>query len=303
LQTYKQFNRVIHVEVGLPNSSSALGVSDLRVHFEVKKTRAVMKNTAKIEIYNLAEKSRNFLENYKGMKVILKAGYKDQIAKNPNSDLLYIGDILRVYHQKKPPNVITTIESITGQKQLLTKMSISYSPKTMFLQILKHSIDQVGMTLHEASNLSTATQSYSNGFSFNGTFKDLLDKINDFAKTEWSCQNEKIKVIPKRGSDLMDFISVSPESGMLDSPVKMASVDPMIPTMGQVIGNIDILPGWRVRTLLLPMIEPGNKLTISSFSIPPGKIFSTTVVEHRGDNYANDWDTTIECYEYKGREQ
>jgi hypothetical protein len=300
MQTYSQFDRVIHVIIGLPNKGTTLGVSDLKVSFSVKKTRAVMVNTAKIEIYNLAENSRNFLESYEGMKVIVKAGYRNQIDKNKSADLLYIGDILRVYHQKKPPNVVTTIEAMTGQKQLLTKMSIGYAPGTVFQQILQHGLNSVGMVLHEASNIPNNMFSYKNGFSFNGTFKDLLNKITDFTKTEWSCQNEKIKVIPKRGADLSPYILISPDTGMLDSPVKMASVDPMIPTMGQVIGNIDILPGWRVRSLLLPMIEPGNQVTIQSFSLKPGKIYTTTVVEHRGDNYGNEWDTTIECYEYTG---
>ena len=84
------FIRVCQVIVG--NANEAISLGDLRVNFEIKKSRITYPNLAKIQIWNLADNTRNKIRDEFTI-VLVNAGYRNNIS------LVFTGDIKNVYHR------------------------------------------------------------------------------------------------------------------------------------------------------------------------------------------------------------
>lgn len=277
-----RFNRKVSLTIITGSSSNAIVIDGLRVSFKVNKSRDKSPNDAKIEIYNLSEDTRNSIVASKS-KVLLSAGYE-----NDTADLFH-GDIARVYTVKQPPNVITTIEALDGKTAFLSKVSIGYPPRTSGKTVLDDLARLVGVSVSKVSGVTD--KAYLNGFSFSGNLRDAYDKVCKYLGAEWSLQNGSIKYMPKNGSDNGTVSVLSVGTGLLESPVKIGNIDPT--------SESKAIDGWKVKSLLLPKIEPGNKVVVESEALS-SEVFSVATVEHAGDTHEDVWCSTLEVQEITG---
>jgi hypothetical protein len=302
-----EFNRVCEIVIGDSKQSELLSVKGLRVTFNVHKTKTIMPNTAHIEIYNLSKESRNKIKDMSSF-VLLRAGYDQGMGLQD----VYKGTVLRSTYQKRPPDTITTIEAQDGIVQVLKRVSIGYPPGTSALRILNDIISSIGVS-RKSSSVQLVDRKYSGGFATVGTAMEALNRITRFLGAEWSIQNNEIKIVQAGGSDLMSPPFISASTGMLGSPMKVANVAPAVDlyTMNgarfvpQVSsgGSIQIMiPGWKIKTLLNPQIEPKSKIGVQSNDIPKVTLFTVEVLDHHGDTSSDGpWETEMDVYESKNK--
>jgi len=276
-----RFNRSASVMV-VSNGQTATIVSGLRITFKVVKTRDKSLNSARIEIYNLSENTRNLLSAPKA-KIILNAGYlEDEVST------VFKGDIVRAYTLKRPPEVVTVIDALDGRTASLTKLSVGYPAGTSAKTILNDVARISGLT---SANLPDNNRTHANGFSFTGLARDVLTKCAKLLGVDWSIQNDTLKCVPVNQSDNSRVQVLSVDTGLIESPVKIGNIDPTKQST-----SID---GWKVTHLLLPSVEPGNKIVIKSQSLS-SEVYSVATIEHNGDNFGDDWSSTLEVQEIRG---
>lgn len=275
------FNKICSVSIG-PENSEGIKLSGLRVVFSINKSTKAEENHAKITLTNLSKESINYIE--KDQVIILKAGYEEDTGER----ILFSGYISNFYTDySSKPDIHTIIEAIDGSKKLEeSDLSICYEGNMTIKQILKDLSKKIrSPEILDLSKLPILTNKTLNGLSFVGEIRYLLDYLGKSAGFEWSIQNGSLKICALGSSNTQVVTHISPESGLIGSPERMLDI-----TKSKKDGEI---PGWKVKTLLLPGIEPGNPISIESRDISKGSIFKVYSIEHSGDTDGNDWTTSL----------
>ncbi len=285
-----QYDRVMDVLIGEAGTQQALSVSGLRVDFHIKKVSTTDVNTARVDIFNLNPDQRAKLKSTKQV-LVLKAGYAD--ATGP--EILFRGDVTLVTVTKVPPNVVTRIECGDGTEALLdTRVSLTYKEGVSAKQILRDLLKKI--PLAEKSGIvdrvinAIPDSQYGNGFAAAGLAKNAMDTVTGKLGLEWSIQDHEIKVVEKDGTDGTQAILISQRTGMIEAPERSLN----IVKKSKKRGIAKDRPGWTVRSLLLPFVEPGGVVKIEADEIPLGSVFRVESVEHQGDNYGNEWTTELD---------
>jgi len=281
-----QYRRSASINIGRRGGNAKI-LTGLRIVFNVDKTEGKDPNTARIEIYNLSEATRNLIDK-NDQFIILNAGYLD----GDGEELVFIGNIKSITHTIKKPEVITVITASDGDNALFnSKISISHdrgvSGDTILEQVLK--------AIPLSSNLSTisyTSKSYANGFAFAGLAKDALTKITKFLELEWSIQNNEIRLIPFDGDDKTIAVRLTPETGLIGSPERLTGSTRKAKGLSKKDKS-----GWKFRSLLQPKINPSNKVVVQSREIPNESTFTVYTVTHIGDTHGPEWETVTEVRE------
>lgn len=204
------FNRQVIFRVLL--KSTLIEIKELRVKFEIKKTRTQEQNVSKIELYNLSETTRANIKT-EGESVELYAGYGDDIA------LIFRGNIREVFHKKESENIITTITAGDGDRAfsssfvnttLEANTSLQATIETLVskLQGIKKG-KIVGIEGLEGNKTATT---------LTGTVRDELDRLASKYDFSYTIENEVFNLVRNRQhTGLSEVISV--DSGMLDAPI------------------------------------------------------------------------------------
>jgi len=281
------FDRVISITVGKKGTEEGLSFSDSRSTFAIKKTSKEETNTADVEIYNLSESTREKFNSIDNI-VTIQAGY----ANFGGEKILFVGNILDYSTIKNKADVILKLKLGDGAKQLNeTSFSKSYKEGTSGWTVLDDIIKKLGLpknvTERIAGLLSSKSDQYANALSMTGLAKDQLDKIMTKLQLEYSVQNGKLKILDKDGVDDENIVLLDSDSGLIGHPIKKTKKK-----------NNKKIVGYDIKSLLRPEIEPGNQIAVNSFDIKNG-LFRVESIEHRGDNYGNDWVSDMFCVEYK----
>lgn len=285
-----QFNRTASLVIGRRGETAKV-LSGLRIVFNVTKTEGKEPNTAKIEIYNLSQESRNIIrmrEEADTLFIILNAGYID----GDGEELVFTGNVKAISHQIIKPEVVTIIEASDGANALFsTKLSISHgagvSADTILLQVLN--------AIPLPSNFQTLQyedKAYANGFAFVGLAKDALTKVTKFMNLNWSVQNNEIRLIPFDGDDRTKVVRLSPQTGLIGSPERLTGST----RKAKGLSKKD-QPGWKFTSLLQSKINPTGKIIVQSREIPENSTFTVFSVNHSGDTHGDIWETVTEVRE------
>jgi hypothetical protein len=125
-----------------------------------------------------------------------------------------------------------------------------------------------------AASAATA-DSFLTGYVAHGRASTELERLLSARGLEWSIQDGRLQVLPKRGTTAQ-VVSLSPDTGLVGSP-EYGTPDKK--------GAASVL---KVKALLQPQIKPGGKIRIDSANIH-GVFFRVEEVEHRGDTAGGDW--------------
>jgi hypothetical protein len=280
------FDRVAQIEIGKKNSLIALRVEGLRITFEVTKDLKTSANQAKISIYNLKPETRAQIKELTDV-VTLRAGYADETISE-----VFQGDIVSISHPKEGPDIITKIEANDGGAAIRGSFAnLSYIEGTSLKKVLADIIKSMGLPVKFLDSFDD--QQFLQGFSFAGKARTALDKVVARAGMEWSIQSGQLKILKRGGTDNPKNISiplVSPGSGLIGSPERIQQLkDEATPEKKP--------PGWKVTTVLLPAVEPGNKIGFTCAQEPQAKAYRVQNVKHNGDTHGADWKTVSEVIE------
>jgi hypothetical protein len=173
----------------------------------------------------------------------------------------------------------------------LKKLSVSYPNGTTALTILQNICKMLGIPQGKVA-ADVGDKPYPHHFAFSGYAYEALDKLSRYLNVEWSIQDGNLKAVNNGASDTSPVSVISPDTGMIGRPIKLANVDPDIKATA-LTPNIGV-PGWKVDSLLIPAVECCAKIVVNSESIPKNQVFTVWSVEHKGDTHGQDWGTTLE---------
>lgn len=281
-------NRIASVVIGaLGSQAIELSSSNFRIVFNVEKTDGKDPNTARIDIYNLSENTRNLIKKLNEF-VVLNAGY----VYGDGAQLLFSGDISSIIHKKTSPDIVTTISADDGKNSLTKyKISLSHSSGTSATVILNKILNTFPIGNNLEKVLYT-NKKYVNGFAFAGLARDALTKVTEFLDLDWTIQNNKIILTLFDSDDLTQSMYLSEETGMINSPERLTSSA----RKAKKKSNKN-KPGWRFTSLLMPQINPKNKIAAESSEIKSNSVFTVSTVSHNGDTHGSEWTTVTEVRE------
>ena len=254
-----------------------LTIDGLRLKFQVERSIGSNPNQGTVEIYNLSERSRNFanvppekpgVETNKGLYVELFAGYQNFtrmiLAGNATGGSSY-----------EAPEWVTKINMVDGWTQLRTaNIQKSYGAGFSMNRVIMDVVESFGLPIGYVKPVITA-ETVRTSLTLDGKNKKILDDLATTFGFRWSVQNGAINLVD-RGSGLpQPAVNLSPRTGLLGTPIRTDK-------------------GVNFRSLLIPLIVPGGKVTLSQNSVYNGSLIVQKAT-YAGDTHGSEWNIDVEA--------
>lgn len=230
---------------GIGINQGGLNLHDLKIAFSVTKGVSSTQNSARIELYNLSEGTRNALGKELD-DVVLEAGYYPPTGGN-NVGVIFKGQIRDIEHKREGENIVTTLTCGEGDKAFRkATISKSYPAGTevktvvedIYKELAKEGIDRGEWKFPED------IPKFKRPYAVCGSCKREMDTLGRGKDFYWSVQNGVMEVIPGDGY-IGGMIVLSPESGLIDTPT--------------ITDN-----GVKASALLNPEVRPNRRVRIIS---------------------------------------
>lgn len=271
------FKRTAAIDVEL-QSGEVLRVRDLRVQFQIEKTKDSTANKAEIKITNLSQETRTRIRE-KDALVRVFAGYENDLG----AVLLFSGNSQHTVNKWETPDIVTHIEAQDGQRQLRqTRSSFTYANRTSANTIINRLANEIGLPLRQDFNIEGAYQSYT----FNGRARDGMDAVCRRFGYTWSIQDGEILIIPKEGNTGRVAVVLSAETGLVNTPERLSDQE------GEFDDALEKDLEWKLTSLLNPRLQPGALVQLTSKQA--NGLFQIEKVRHYGDTRGQDWYSEIE---------
>jgi len=192
------------------------------------------------------------------------------------------------------PDIVTELELGDGVQEIRdTTISVGYGKNVKSKQILSDVAKKMGTPLTMPDN--APDREWKNGISYYGSARTLLDKTVSGSGLEWSIQNGNLQVIEKGMTTTRQGIEISQNSGMIGSP-ESEREDKAEASGGEKKSGKKDAPkqywyGWKVKTLLMPMLIPGDRVMLKAKAVDG--VFRIEELTHNGDNWEGDWQTEL----------
>lgn len=287
-----RFGRIYRFIAGDENDGIEV-VPPFQIEFDVNKTPSESPNVNRVRIYNLAPQTRKGLER-PDLRCELHAGY----AEESGPVLMLKGAIVDAYSYHDSGDVVTEIGIYDGWIELRdTALSISYGKGADAHTVIRAIARKMGLPLVMADSVPNVT--WKSGFSYYGSAHSALHKACSAAGLEWSIQNQAIQVVKINGRTQREAIVLRAEGGLIGYPerTRRGAVE-KARVQDQRTGDIVVIEsaqqqkdGWRVRSLLLPQVNPGDTLILRSAEVD--EICRADEVRHTGNFHDGDWVTDM----------
>lgn len=299
------FDRVASLIIG-SEGGKGRELSGLRFAFSIQKTSTKSPNQCTVKIWNASPETRAFIEIV-GNVLIIKAGYNEDIG----AITIFAGNVTRALTVREGADWITELEMQDGFIEFRdAKVSLSFAQGVTVAQVVDAISKKFGLPVRQLPSDITKKQ-YPFGFAFVGRVRDAMDKACANGGLEWSIQNRQIQVIKKGGVFKQKAHILAPDTGMIGSPMQESKT--MTEKAAAKKGITQDQPGvrktterdkdgeaqemlqvfgYKVKTLLQPLLEPGGYVQVKSKSIK-GEFFRIEELTHTGDTHGNDWHTDI----------
>lgn len=274
----------------------------LRVAFSVQKSTHLSENSARIQIYNLSEDTRKRLSeesdrlSERGVlrRLVLEAGYQDDVRQ------IFAGDRAWVGHSRQGTDWITTIESLDGAKALKTQVSLSFQPNTVATDIVQELKKQALLAWDQlkGGDVQQALDSlvFGSGKTLSGSVGHSLNQIADEAGLEVSVQDGELLFHAHGGESPTTSLVLTAESGLVGTPEvfldpsrrpKKKSGKAKNSPFSQ---NANLVRG---KALLNGLLAPGRRFVLDSRSAVANAgatfgVFRVIRVHHQGDTHGGD---------------
>lgn len=289
-----RFDRVYRLLVGKPNQKGLEIGQPMRVTFEVSKDAQEEPNDHKIRIYNLAADTRRALEE-PGLRCVLYAGY----AEEGGPLLMASGSVVYAYTWYELPDVVTELAVKDGYTEVRdTAVSIGLGPGAQASAIIRDVARQMGLPLVVADDVPD--RRWQQGFSFYGAARTALHKVTQGTGLEWSIQNQQLQVVRRRGTTRRKAVVLAADTGLIGYPERTREAAREKARVRDSQTNDDVrlvsarqqLDGWRVTSLLLPTINPGDLVKLESRTVQAFQ--RVEAVRHYGDSAGGDWQSELQ---------
>lgn len=260
------------------------GEWSLRIQADIKKSLDWKENRARVQIYNLSQRTRDRISGVIRPKdtltsndrlllrsglaepdvglgiasVAIFAGYGDDVQK------VFSGDCQRIEHKRDGnTTMVTTLDTGSAEARLkLAKINKSYNIGTNRIQVVKDLLREVGATMSRADEfvldgafsrreeLREDVTHFSRGFTAVGPAAVFLDELlTHYFEVQWSIQDNELVILTE-------------DQTLTQSPVELGS-------RTGLVGSPERLEGGKVRALALmdTRIRPGARVLLDSREI------------------------------------
>lgn len=289
-----RFDRVYRLVVGKSGAKGIEIVRPIRITFDIAKDAEEEPNDYTIRIYNLAPATRKALEE-PGLRCVLYAGY----AEEQGALLMAAGSVVFAYTKYELPDVITELTVRDGHVELRdTAVSIGLGPGAQASAIIRDIARQMGLPLVMADDVPD--RRWHQGFSFYGAARTALHKVTQGTGLEWSIQNQQLQVVQRRGTTRRQAVVLAADTGLIGSPERTREAarekarvrDQKTGDDVNLVSAQQQRDGWRVTSLLLPTINPGDLVKLESRTVQA--FLRVDALRHTGDSEGGDRMTELE---------
>jgi hypothetical protein len=239
-------------------------------------------------------------------KIQLSAGYL-----NGPMSVLFVGDII-TYSFGKERNVDSYLEFIAADgdnfyNQTVVSTSLP-APGGTPLQVVTQLTNAGGVNIsQQANDILNSTGGVNiqtvRGRVVYGLQRLTMDKVAKSLGVRWSIQNGALILVPITGYLTGSIININSTTGMIGTPqatdqgiIVRCYVNPLI----QIGQAVQLLASDIQQTLIVQSQTSGRLITAGQFiaTVPNGAataLFRVIVVEHRGDNRANEAYSELTC--------
>ncbi|KCB24755.1 phage protein [Bordetella hinzii] len=289
-----RFDRVYRLVVGKSGAKGIEIVRPIRITFDIAKDAEEEPNDYTIRIYNLAPATRKALEE-PGLRCVLYAGY----AEEQGSLLMAAGSVVFAYTKYELPDVVTELTVRDGHVELRdTAVSIGLGPGAQASAIIRDIARQMGLPLVMADDVPD--RRWHQGFSFYGAARTALHKVTQGTGLEWSIQNQQLQVVQRRGTTRRQVVVLAADTGLIGYPERTREAarekarvrDQKTGDDVNLVSAQQQRDGWRVTSLLLPTINPGDLVKLESRTVEA--FLRVDALRHTGDSEGGDWMTELE---------
>jgi hypothetical protein len=269
---------------GVDVQERAIEITGLKMNFSINKTESSDPNTCRLSIFNMNEDSRNKI-NIKDSKLYLSAGY----LQDTGEEIIFIGNLTNLNTVYGESNVVTTVEAADGELEINEpKISVSFKQGASAKQMLDKVLEKIPLPVKIKDSVKSIFEKkkFSNGQAFMGAAKFLLNTLTKDLDVTWSVQNNEIKMY-ENNSGITTAIELTIESGLVGSPTRI-KIKP------GTKGKKKEVDGWRVTSLLMPLIEPGSIIQLQSREIKPAAQFKVLKIDHSGDSFEGKFESISE---------
>lgn len=243
----------------------------LHVNFSFQKSDLAAQNTGRVTLWNLNPTQLAEL-NKKDCVASFRAGYGSRLS------LLFAGIVSYVTTTMDGADQKTEIEVIDNLIEIRdTYVSVSYNGTVNWKTIMDDVAGQMGVAVNYSYNAEFVD--ISNGFSYVGKAKEIMDKGCDCCGLVWSLQNGVMQV--KKPGDVMskEVYVLSPDSGLIGIPARV------VVTQDEATGENTL--GWDVEYFLNGAINIDDYVKLESKMVTG--FFRVYSIEMSGDNVTGDW--------------
>lgn len=256
------YDRTVRVVVAPPGGGEGRAWTDLRITFGVKRTKSKKPSPAQIQIYNLTEDSRSYIES-DNARVWLYAGYGSA------PDLIFGGDVDEVEIKRTGRDVVTTIKARDGARTYREGfLSVTYDPPLRSSTLLERIAGEMGIGIgFMPAGLEEI--SYSQGYTIAGPGRDALTEVCSSIGASWSIQDQELQILALGGGTTEEVFLLqsgydgTPNTGLVGSPEKTKK-------------------GVKARILLNGQVKPGRTVRVNAREIQGWYVVSEA--DHKGDS-------------------
>lgn len=274
------YDRIAQINVGTA-SGETLQIKDLRISFSIEKSiysETKSTNLSKLTIYNLSKPTRNAITEIDDL-CIVQVGYKEQ-----GLTTIFAGDIKEVSHNTTPPDITTILNLGDGYTTTRESYSnVSFKEDTNIKTVLQKIVGDLKLSTKNFDFNEIKDFVFKGGFQASAPTRDVLNDLSKTGDFEWSIQNDRLKITSKNVTTGDAIVFLTPKSGLIDTPERITFIED-----GQ-----NQKKGWKLRTLLMPTILPGDFVAVQSKEIERKTAFRVVDIRHDGDTHGPDWTSTI----------
>lgn len=270
--------------------------NNLKINFQIEKDTTKESNKSKLEIYNLSESSRKAIE-VADNEVEIYAGYED------GAVLCFRGTVTYGYTKDSGTECITSLDLADGTVALRDSYcSLSYAPGTSAKTIIQRCATEMGVPVVYGDDVGEL-ENYKNGFSFYGQAPECLTEVCNALGLSWSIQNNILNIILAGGTATNRGLVFSAESGLVGLPERIVQAEyksnKTTPKRKAKQKAKKEEPrkkaGWRIETLLVPSVNPGDMVKVESRIITGW--FRVEKVRHSGEYNGQRWNSEMDLIE------
>ena len=270
--------------------------NNLKINFSIEKDTTKESNKSKLEIYNLSESSRKAIE-VADNEVEIYAGYED------GAVLCFRGTVTYGYTKDSGTECITSLDLADGTVALRDSYcSLSYAPNTSAKTIIQRCATEMGVPVVYGDDVGEL-ENYKNGFSFIGQAPECLTEVCNALGLSWSIQNNILNIILAGGTATNRGLVFSAQSGLIGLPERIVQAEyksnKTTPKRKAKQKAKKEEPrkkaGWRIETLLVPSVNPGDMVKVESRIITGW--FRVEKVRHSGEYNGQRWNSEMDLIE------